>query len=257
MKSGSKTTSARHGGMVRVWMDRPWFSSGDGELLGVVTAWNVSQAGSLKDNVMSVMARPFQQAPPGYVVAAQQPYVTLGTGPGVALGVHDVRSDIQSLPAWPPLLEASPPPIRSCWRYGGLRLPSRAMPSTSTATKAMAPQGRQLWYSDIQMTLRRLLLSRSCAWRSFATSSTRSTARSVSRLVMADFVQLAPDRVATVTSGIDADDQRKIGVTVVGVGPTNPANGHLKNEFVVTVETQQPNVKGDVAWLPSRTGPTR
>ena len=31
------TAYARRGNVLRVWMDRPWFSSGDGELLGVVT----------------------------------------------------------------------------------------------------------------------------------------------------------------------------------------------------------------------------
>src|SRR5262245_59944289 len=33
---GSKRTHVRHGKAVRVWLRRPWFSSGDGELLGVV-----------------------------------------------------------------------------------------------------------------------------------------------------------------------------------------------------------------------------
>lgn len=35
-KRGKTTNVTRHGNGLRVWLDRPWFSSGDGELLGVV-----------------------------------------------------------------------------------------------------------------------------------------------------------------------------------------------------------------------------
>ena len=34
--SGTSQTVTRLGNGLRVWLDRPWFSSGDGELLGVV-----------------------------------------------------------------------------------------------------------------------------------------------------------------------------------------------------------------------------
>ena len=253
VKSGSKTTSARHGGMVRVYMDRPWFSSGDGELLGVATAWNASQAGSLKDNVMSVMARPFQQAPPGYVAAAQHTVRhPVGTGPGVSRS-----ASMTFAPTYKafPLAAAAAGGItatnQKLLENGGLpvAISGHAVNFDGGINSDGTPKGRQLWYSDIQMNFGdsyypfvRLALVR------YQPNSINGAF--VSRMVMADFVQLAPDRVATVTSGIDAGDQRKIGVTVVGIGPINPVNGHFKNELVVTVETQQPSVKGDLAWLP-------
>ncbi len=41
---GKTTESTRAGGWLRVYLDRPWFSSGDGELLGVVLVNQLSEA---------------------------------------------------------------------------------------------------------------------------------------------------------------------------------------------------------------------
>ena len=54
---GTQASSIRHGGYMRVYMDRPWFSSGDGELLGVVTAWDSTQSATLEDKLKSTVNR--------------------------------------------------------------------------------------------------------------------------------------------------------------------------------------------------------
>lgn len=48
-----KVTSTRQGGGLRVYLDRPWFSSGDGEQLGVVTWAGATAPGAAYNGLLS------------------------------------------------------------------------------------------------------------------------------------------------------------------------------------------------------------
>jgi hypothetical protein len=54
---GPKRTHVRHGSAVRVWLRRPWFSSGDGEQLGVVLEPGTRLPGNWRQATSGVLAR--------------------------------------------------------------------------------------------------------------------------------------------------------------------------------------------------------
>jgi len=104
---------------------------------------------------------------------------------------------------------------------------------------------RRLWYADI-------LLSGGLAYFPFirmvlARYQPNSIANAhLSRLVLADFAQIAPDRLATVI--FNSKDPRQMQVSVAG-----PAPYRTTNQVVVSLERQTlggQNGDPDLGWLP-------
>jgi peptidoglycan hydrolase-like protein with peptidoglycan-binding domain len=202
-------SSVRFGGGLRVYLDRPWFSSGEGELLGV-TLWNgqgeisnptreswkhvITQWGV--DPIWQTTALP--PAPqatsfPDAVAAEKDLSLAEGIGP-VSVAGHAVQFDEES----------------------------------------------GLWYCDLTVAATsytpfiRLALAR---YQPHALDDAK-----LSRVVLADFAQLTPDRAALVTA--DPYHPRRLRVSVSGPGPRGPVD----TQMVVSVQRQSASIQSDVAW---------
>jgi len=186
---GAPLTSSRQGGGVRVYLDRPWWSSGGGERLGAVI-WT---PGFL------------QVDPPPRLV----PYVTRwGLDPLFSGG---------SLPARNPALAHFP--LRTA---EGLAVTLDELPG-QTVNVAGHDVGfdfdRRLWYCDIDLETAsaytpfvRLALAR------FQPDSLPDA--HLSRIVLADYMQLTPDRAVTVVKKLVIGRNTKPQVTVTVSGLT-------------------------------------
>jgi hypothetical protein len=202
-------SSVRFGNGLRVYLNRPWYSSGDSELLGVVL-WD--------------------GASPDYPTREQ--YKALFTQWG-----ND--------PIWKTGYLPDVPGV------GGF--PAAVASSTNMileeTTKRFAVAGhevqfdaqRKLWYCDIEfansqsyMPFVRLALAR------YQPHSIHGV--ELSRVVLADFSQLVPDRSAVIS--IDPADPRKAQIFVGGIAPQASAPSLIE----VTVEQRLPNVISDIGW---------
>jgi hypothetical protein len=220
--------STRFGGGLRVYLDRPWYSSGDGELLGVVLygedfpidreAWktHVTQWGN--DPIWATQRLWYAPNTRNFPLSvANEEHLSLQepTPPGaggkgrVAVTGHEVHFD-------------------------GTR-----------------------WYSDITIEhfsdtyapFVRLALAR---YQPHALDDAK-----LSKVVLADFAQLTPDRALLVTA--DPYHPRSLRVTVSGPVPLGPAPSYpdfppmrhtpaRPTQVVVTVQQRDPAITGDLGW---------
>jgi hypothetical protein len=214
-------TSTRRGRLVRVYLDRPWYSSGGGELLGVVLT---SQGG----------------AP----TSADMPFVTQwGDDPLLGLGSWETPVlDVPSLAVGDfPLAVAS---------VSGVYFPDTGTLYDVAAHAVSYDPHRRLWFCDIQVgatdrywPLVRLALAR------FQPDSLTSPDLRLSPVVLAEFAQLAPDRTASFLF----PSTRSVSIMVSGAAPRVESGGdHLLGSVVeVTVETQKRNsaiTDSDLVW---------
>jgi hypothetical protein len=184
--AGSPRVRRRFGGGLRVYLERPWFASGEGELLGVVLARS-------------------SDFPPSD-----------GLAPLTTQWGHD--------PVWgtaPPTL----PPDRQAFRTAesrhggsGLTLDRVELSADTTVDVVGYPVqydvGRDLYFSDIEIDPKlsycpfvRLALVR------FQPSSISGA--ELSHVVLADFAQLVPDRTVTLTA--NAADPNRMTIKIDGV----------------------------------------
>lgn len=171
----------RKGGGLRVYFDRPWYSSGSGELLGVVF----------------MEGKKFLD-----LDESQIPYVTQWGADPIWLSPAADEA-------------ATKPNFKEATKRGsGLRLAEMAGPVSVAGYAPEYDPVRRLWYADIRMTAGpsyapfvRLALAR------YQPSSVQDA--ELSSVVRADFAQYAPDRVASVTTNPTAAGA-KIHVRVEG-----------------------------------------
>jgi hypothetical protein len=219
---GAWNFSRRAGGGLRVYLSRPWFSSGEGELLGAVL-WGCPPPRHQK----------FQSFE---VPDALRSYVTQwGSDP------------IWQAPALPSEAVPREEHFRNAVAFGhGLSLdetPQLPLVSFSVAGHAVAyDQSRKLWYCDIEMDpgdayfpFIRLALAR------YQPESVADA--HLSRVVLADFVQLLPDRSASIT--FDPIDTTSLEVAITGKTYRGPGAATM----IATLEMQSIG-GGDVAWVP-------
>jgi hypothetical protein len=214
--------SRRAGGGLRVYLDRPWYSSGEGELLGVVL-WGCPPPQHQK----------FQSFEVPEVLRS---YVTQWG-----------RDPIWLAPALPAEAVPREEHFRNAATFGhGLSLDEASqLPfvSFSVAGHTVAyDQTRKLWYCDIEMDsgnayfpFIRLALAR------YQPESVADA--HLSRVVLADFVQLMPDRSASIT--FDPIDTTLLDVAITGKTYHGPGGATV----TATLETQ-PIGGGDAAWVP-------
>jgi hypothetical protein len=210
-ESTNLKTEVRFGNGLRVYLNRPWYSSGEGELLGVVL-W------------------PQAEAPPS---DAQREAVK------------------EFITQWglDPLWDAgSLTPVPAT---GNLAATARTAPGLSIEESAQTVDvagysvgydaGRRLWYCDVvfsgvpaYMPFVRLALAR------YQPSSIPGV--ELSHVVLADFAQLAPDRSASLA--LDPATATQARLVVGGLAPNGPA----KSSVQVTVETRTPGIDSDLGW---------
>jgi len=209
-------TSTRGGNILRVYLGRPWWETGEGELLGVVLA----------------------DPPPGVPFPSElQPFVTgYGRDPLFASGAVK--------PA--PVLADFPLAVAT---GTSLFLAEQAEGEGLVDVAGHAVQwdpGRGLWFSDIEIQ------AGASYWPFVKLALVRYQPASIagveiSRVVQADFAQLAPDRVATLTFPTSTT----VTVTVVGPDYTQSSTivGFAPPDMRVWVESQIPGVTDpDLQW---------
>ena len=237
--------SKRSGNGLRVYMDRPWYSSGDGELLGVV------------------LREPNQTIPEKDPL---KPYVTQW-GKDPIYGSPDPKPQ--------PLVTDFPAAVKS---QLGLTLKEMTLKETPAGTVSVAGHAvhydstRQLWYSEIQINAGasyypfvRLALAR------YQPDSIQNA--HLSLVVLTDFAQLTPDRTVNVT--ISAD-KKVLTVKVFGIVPSEtgvtqglktdpvpiqipglppppppPPPNFGRNSIEVRVEMRDPQNPTDLGWIPA------
>jgi hypothetical protein len=218
--------SVRFGGGLRVYLDRPWFSSGDGELLGV-TFYDYSNGG-LTDR------------------ERWKPYVTQWGADPIWIAENLIQ-----LPFgfhFPNKVAEEP----------SLSLPGRAPGRVGVAGFAVDfDYDRQKWFADLTLAVQsfaytpfvRLVLVR---YQPFALPDAK-----LSPAVVADYVQLTPERSAVVTA--DPYHPRVLRLTVSGPAPGGPGPEitgapptfpvAVPTLVSVTVQQRDPVIATDLGWV--------
>ena len=221
---GSWDISRRSGGALRVYLDRPWFSSGEGELLAAV---------------LYGCAPPPETVPGFQIPDFLKGYVTQwGTDPIWSAG----PLPSQAMPLPEHFLNAVA--VGTDLTLDELSSTEQFIPFTAVGHQVSYDDshGRRLWYCDIQMDrgeayfpFVRLALAR------YQPQSIASA--HLSRVVLADFIQLLPDRAASIT--FDPIDPTVVQLAVNGLTYTGPGAAMM----TATLE-MQPIGSGTFAWTP-------
>jgi hypothetical protein len=204
-------TSVRFGNSLRVYLHRPWLSSGANELLGLVL-W------------------PLGNPAPDYRTREQyKPFLTQwGNDPIWQSGT------LEPIPSWADFPGAA--------QIGkGLMLEETAQPFDVAGHKVAFDKQRGLWYCDITFgnlpayaAFVRMALAR------YQPHSIQGV--ELSRVVLADFAQLAPNRSAFLS--IDPADPRRARLVIGGLAPEGPT----QSQITVTVEARNPHIASDLGW---------
>ncbi len=232
-QSGAGTSRTRKGGGLRVYLERPWFSSGAGELLGVVLPPQPTRG------LLTVRA-----AAASSVSDELAPYVTQSGAD----------------PIWQASgMKSSPTPgdfARGVATENGLfldELPGQRV--TVVGHEVQFDPMRQLWFCDIEIDpgaayypFVRLALARYQP----KSVQTNTVDCKLSRVLLADFAQLAPDRVAGWAGS--STDKRAFQVSVTGSSYVRSSAGSGPSEMEVVVEASRPNITGPLAWAPVQDG---
>ncbi len=219
--------SYRRGGGLRVYLERPWYSSGEGELLGVVL-W---QGGSLTDEQREKL----------------KPFIS-------QIGVDPLWGSAPTS-----TMLASYHFTNEMTNMSYLHLPEVDAVEVPIENKRLGVVGhnvgydpeRRLWYCDIEIDpgdsytpFVRLALAR------FQPDSVEGA--HLSQIVLADFAQLAPNRAAILTY----DPYEPGAIDLVISGFTYRQSADLQGNpvadgsfFVISVEKRDPDIMGDLGWI--------
>lgn len=204
--------SVRFGGGLRVYLRRGWFSSGEGELLGV-TLW--SEQNGLLDSVARDLFKPYITQwgmDPIWLTADIGGSPSVGSFPDKV--AHDYAVPLEHAPGVVDVVGFEP-------QYD---------------------DERDLWFADLTVNLPtetympfvRLALVR---YQPHALIEAK-----VSPAVLSDFAQLTPDRTAT--ASYDPHHPRRVKVTVSGVAPRGPQ----ETRIVVRVQKCDATIGTDLGW---------
>lgn len=236
-------SSQRTGGSVRIYLERPWFTSGDGELLGAIIWPN----------------------PPGTSLVTQPPpekvksYVTQwGLDPIFQSQATDPCPTLAAFPLSKPEYQAS-----------GLVLeevPEENIKVNVAGHEVAYDSDRRLWYCDMDIDAGqsyfpfvRLALARyqpHSLSRAITGTGTSVLAADdnvhLSRVVLADFIQLTPNRSASIIRDDSSKLLRHVSVTGRSYQMLNGQSG--PSQIEVSLEQKRtginPAVAGELAWEP-------
>ncbi len=213
-ESTNLKTEVRFGNGLRVYLGRPWYSSGEGELLGVV-----------------LWPDPAQPPSDAQREAGKEFITQWGLDPLWSTGSIGPVPTIDDLTAKTASATA-------------LTIDEADQQVNVAGHTVGYDADRRLWYSDIEFTnadaympFVRLALAR------YQPSSIAGV--ELSHVVLADFAQLAPDRSASLT--LDPATPAKARLVVGGLAPQGPAAPVIE----VAVEARVPGVTSDLGWAPA------
>ena len=209
-------TEVRRGNGLRVYLKRPWYSSGPAELLGVLL-WQDQVGGS-------------PNPPP--TDAQRESYKDIIT----QWGLDPIWATGSLVPI--PAPETFPASQRTAT---GLTLEGTTLLVDVAGHQVSYDTGRQLWYCDIEFynpyayaPFVRLALAR------YQPHSIPGV--ELSHVVLADFAQLAPDRSVALT--VDPADPTDARLVVAGLAAEGPTQSYI----TATVEARRPDMAGDLGW---------
>ena len=214
-KEGTLYTSTRRGGGLRVYMERPWYSSGDGEQLGVVVWTGASP--------MSERVKPFASD-----WGSDPMYKSMPTAPAPTVAAFK-------------LAVPHPATVFSLEELGaGLNTFDVAGHSVGYDAD------RKLWYADLEIDAGtsyfpfvRLALAR---YQPHSVPHAH-----LSRVVLADFVQLTANRSASITRASKNSDTLSVAVSGQSYQTLQSAAGPSIVE--VSIEEGRPNTDaGELGW---------
>ena len=218
--SPAKIISARRGNVVRVYLGRPWWSSGEGERLGVV----------------------INNPPPGGIVPPPEPLpglVTLyGPDPIVLSGPVKVKPLLADFP----LADATAEKLFLA-EQPHLRVDVAGHPVSYDTARA-------LWFADIGVN------AGTSYWPFVRLALVRYQPDSllhaeISRVTQVDFAQLAPDRLATLTF----PSPTSVAITVTGPGYIR-SESTIGNQMRAWVQQSRPHVSDpELRWVQNPVDP--
>lgn len=254
---GDGVTRMRKGGGLRVYMERPWYSCGYGEMLAVVLLASSGNLETLKPFITQWGRDPIWLSAP---VAGAAPHRT---------NFPRARTDLDV-----DLSELQPHVPSEDYRVSGdpFQVTDLTLPEAPGVKVDVAPHdvgydpNRRLWYCDIEIDTGpsyfpfiRLALARY--------HPTSVDGAHLSPVVLADFAQLTPDRSASVIPVAGNPKARR----VVVAGPIHskssvmhevmsshnlfeilysPDDGWFNNIIEVSVERMDPDIGTDLGWKP-------
>jgi len=218
--------SKRAGGGLRVYLERTWYSSGDGELLGVV----LPPQGAGRASILTAAPQPIREG--------LKPYVT-------QWGIDPIWKSSPTPTPFAPSFQNFKKAVETGNDLSLDELPGAAV--SAAGHKVDYDEERRLWFCDLEIDpgasyfpFIRLALAR------YQPKSVPGA--HLSRVVLADFAQLTPDRSVALT--FDPAKLHLLTVSVSGISYSEAGAGKGPSEVEVTVETRRPDVEGDLAWTP-------
>ena len=224
----------RSGNGLRVWLDRPWFSSGDGELLGVVIYKN--------GGTFSVIPKDFVQL-----------VTQWGADPFWESVMSKPNANVSDFPR--------------CVKSEEVKLQETSDFSNDKVTivghRVHFDYEKKLWYCDIEINLPNYMPFVRLALVRYQPNALDTV--KISKVVLTDFAQVLPNRSVSVTTNAKKD----ITVTLNGMAPSsgpmsndNPympeliklpdgttvKNSPGNNKVEVAIQTRDPAIDSDLAW---------
>jgi hypothetical protein len=233
---------------VRIWLDRPWYSSGDGEMLAIITTGEVALADGKREKV-SLWARDPILAGPKMANTHEVPVLSAWEQRAVQLR-----------------LAPQDKPGRPVGHVVKQRKPGETDPDRVVNAYLFRPEfhrERKLWFVDV------ILDSADAIWPFLRLSVARYQPNSIlamefSEVVAADFVQLPPERIGTVSR--PASDEVRVSITGV-TALTNLEPGFELPEdederraklrellpksrrVLATLQARSPKSESDIDWV--------
>jgi hypothetical protein len=201
-EAGPVTTLVRRrsGGLLRVELDRPWFQTGDGEQLGVITGFTDSPPAEMWPFLTQLARDPIwgtttpKRWPGAAAFSARAGEPASVVLPEIGAGVRVVPHEVWFHPSAPP---------------------------TGATADTKAPTG--CWYADI--SLAGATGDAYCPFVQLAVARYQRnslTNLELSRVVQTEMVQLLPDRSLTMKRSGD-----NLSITLDGVGPASPRRNRV------------------------------
>lgn len=238
----------RDGGGLRVYLNRPWMQTGAAEMLGVVVPPSNASTGDIEGALKPfvtqwgtdpvwVGGRIQSAAPPRSAFSLRRDAGPLPSGT-LGQGIEDFPDEENDLPAGP-------------FTVDGLRSPDMAGLSQTVSVVPHAvgwdPE-RQLWYADIVVDpggvytpFIRLALAR------YQPESVNGA--HISNIVLADFAQLTPDRLVTVTpQGQGRYEVALFGFSYTGSGGSAGRGTSASPEFELIVQEPTGDAEDELGW---------
>jgi hypothetical protein len=270
--NGYGATSRRRPGGLRIYLDRPWYSSGDGELLGVVVWPSVLQAPIKKSGVVVNQGDlPTHQAVGGSQQQGrrQQSKINLSRLARMQKLTSDLPDALKPLVTqWgmDPIWASNPLPadlptfghFKNAKQIGlrltleeleGVKGPSEGFYDVGVAAyKPEYDKDRGLWYCDLEIDAGRAAYLPFIRLALVRYQPHSLPDAHLSHVVLADLAQLTPERTATIT--YNPKNPTNINIVVAGLSYSATSGGKGPSLVEATLESNPTGADQETAWIP-------